>query len=586
MSESSVTGYPFQVADRIELQLLDPDTGEIRHYRTNVLDLDARTLSVATPTDRKVPLAIAPGTRLMVSVFKEYADHVFPSEVLSRESGKIPRLVLRLPDAAAVKRTPRRQFFRVDTRLDTMLHFTETETETATTIAAIMLDLSGGGCRLQVAGSVPVNAAVRLDFELPFPPDRTATDQARPMLGVPGRIVFCMAPSELDRRSRARPTVRWLGIQFQTLDIPVHNAILRYVAFRQREILIQLQEGTGTWTQSRATTEQITRMQDELDRLEADLDAAVPARAGDEISSAQPAPAAPCPFPDTDLASEGGTGHLGENPVHGTARTATVALPLLPPAGRDSSKIILLVDDEYDLRTLFSEALRLDGHSVVCARNGEEGLEMAQQYRPDLVMTDLVMPRMNGWRMIKALRDNGIVAPAIIITGYMSQESQRGLTHRDVAGILAKPVDLTEMLALVRRILSTQPARSLHVLAVDDEEDTRLLVSSCLQQAGFTVETAGNGREALSRAAARIPDVVLLDIAIPDMDGFEIARRLRAHRALAGVPIVMLTARSSAEYVRKAVVMKVDGYLVKPFEPDVLVSRLRRVLQNPATRSS
>lgn len=582
MSESSVTGYPVQVADQIELQLLDPDTGEIRRYRTNVLDLDTQTLSVATPTDRKVPLAIAPGTRLMVSVWKEYADHVFPSEVLSRESGKIPRLVLRLPDPAAVKRTPRRQFFRVDTRLDTMLHLVETET--ATTIAAVMLDLSGGGCRLQVAGNVPVNAAVRLDFELPFPPDRNETDQARPMRDVPGRIVFCMAPSELDRRSRARPTVRWLGIQFQTLDIPVHNAILRYVAFRQREILIQLQEGTRA--QSKATAEQITRMQDELDRLEADLDSAAPTQASAETSTAQPTPAAPCPSLDTDPASEGGTGHLGENPVHGTARTATVALPLLPPAGRDTRRTILLVDDEYDLRTLFSAALRLDGHSVVCARNGEEGLEMARHYRPDLVMTDLVMPRMNGWRLIKALRDTGIEAPVIIITGYMSQEGQKVLTNRDVAGFLVKPVDLDDMIALVRRIFSTRPARSLHVLAVDDEEDTRLLVSSCLQQAGFTVETADNGREALSRAVARIPDVILLDIAIPEMDGFEIARRLRAHRALAGVPIVMLTARSSAKYVRKAVVLKVDGYLVKPFEPDVLVSRLRRVLQTPATRSS
>ena len=132
---------------------------------------------------------------------------------------------------------------------------------------------------------------------------------------------------------------------------------------------------------------------------------------------------------------------------------------------------------------------------------------------------------------------------------------------------------------MVDGILAGPEVGKPRIMAVDDEEDTRLLVSACLEQAGFEVELASGGKEALSRVGEFRPDLMLLDIAMPEMDGFEVCRRLRAVPATANLPVILLTAKSSQEYVKKAVALKINGYVVKPFEPKALLDRIRKTLR-------
>jgi CheY-like chemotaxis protein len=214
----------------------------------------------------------------------------------------------------------------------------------------------------------------------------------------------------------------------------------------------------------------------------------------------------------------------------------------------------------------------------VSAANGHEALEIAQRTPVDLVITDLMMPKMNGWRLLSALRQRGADIPAVIITGYLNQEGQDVLTSRDISGYLIKPIHLDEMAAMVANIFSSSEARAHRILAVDDHKGFRLLVSSCLAKAGFVVETAASGHEALTRVESFRPDLVLLDIVLPDMDGFELARRLRVQPATANTSIILITVKSTPEHVHKAVTMKLNGFIVKPFDPPVLIERIRKAL--------
>jgi DNA-binding response OmpR family regulator len=129
-----------------------------------------------------------------------------------------------------------------------------------------------------------------------------------------------------------------------------------------------------------------------------------------------------------------------------------------------------------------------------------------------------------------------------------------------------------------------QPApeqRSFKALVVDDQPDLRRIVRMALEKSdlGLTVVTAQDGTEALTLAAVERPDVVILDVSMPDMDGFEVCARLRADVATAFVPVLMLTAHDSAEYVTRGFGVGADDYIVKPFRRDDLVARVRRMLE-------
>jgi CheY-like chemotaxis protein len=579
MTDNKRPDLALAVADKVELRLLDLDTGETRRYRTTIMDIEPDHFTVGMPVDKGVPVALRDGTVLVVSLWKDFADHLFQSRVLGRLGGRVPQLTLALPDPASVRRTPRRDYFRVDTKIQTRVRLTE-DGELAR-VPAVMLDLSGGGCRLQVARQFRLDTPLTLDLELPFPNDSSGMDRSKPLRDVPGIIRGCFAPANAHSSSRARSSIHMLGVEFQQLDTPVRSAIMRYVAFRQREALSQLQEGGKD--ESKVSTEEMVEIQQALEELESDLDQAV--TEPEDAAPPEPESAARPEAADGDTRPASETSSADDLFADATAEPDQLAEPVTPttlePLGVVSGKTILLVEDEEEIRAVLAAALRLDGHRIVGAANGEEALDRIAQSVPDLVMTDLMMPRMNGWRLLRALQDRGLDIPAIIITGYMNQEGQDVLTSRDVSGFLVKPVDLQDMTAMVSSVFASPKSRATRVLAVDDDEEARLLVSACLSKAGFVVETVAGGREALVRAGPFRPDLVLLDIMMPGIDGFETAQRFRADPALATIPIVMLTARSSPEYVRKAVALKISGYMVKPFEPYLLVERIRKVLRLP-----
>lgn len=116
------------------------------------------------------------------------------------------------------------------------------------------------------------------------------------------------------------------------------------------------------------------------------------------------------------------------------------------------------------------------------------------------------------------------------------------------------------------------------VLLVEDDHDTRQMYAHCLELFGFVTRLARDGVEALAQAAIAVPDVIVMDLAMPRMDGFEATRRLKSDPATAAVPIVVLTAFTSPGECERALRAGADDFLAKPCEPDALISRLRHHL--------
>jgi CheY-like chemotaxis protein len=238
-----------------------------------------------------------------------------------------------------------------------------------------------------------------------------------------------------------------------------------------------------------------------------------------------------------------------------------------------------VVDDDDAVREIMVEVLLAEGYRVIPAANGRDALRVAAGISVDLIVSDLMMPEMNGWRLLARLRDLDIHVPVVLITGYMNREGHEVLTNNEIAGFLAKPVELEKLVRMANRVVFPEaPSSRSRVLAVDSDEEARERISTALQEAGFVVQVAADGQEALDGIERFGPDLVLLDVVLPKVDGLEVCRRLRSEPATAEIPIILLTTQSSPQTVQQALALRVDGFIVKPFEPEDLVGRIRRAL--------
>jgi len=230
-------------------------------------------------------------------------------------------------------------------------------------------------------------------------------------------------------------------------------------------------------------------------------------------------------------------------PVAGAAATEPGPQPDEPAAAAAAAgdePVVLVVDDDPDMGDLMRRMLERRGYTIAVARDGAEGLERARALRPRAITLDVVMPRMDGWAVLRALKADPELAGIPVI--LLSMAGDRGLgSALGAVEHLDKPVDQARLLEVLDRVGVTKPDGRL--LLVEDDADARRLVGEALARRGWEVVTAGDGREGLERLAEVAPDAVLLDLMMPGMDGFEFVRQLRARPEWASLPVVVLTAR-------------------------------------------
>jgi len=285
---------------------------------------------------------------------------------------------------------------------------------------------------------------------------------------------------------------------------------------------------------------------------------------------------------DVTVTSEPGKGSVftvrlpaGPDPV---AKAATNGSR---PPGNDC---VLVVDDDATARELIAEQLKAEGFSVVTAAGGLEGLKLAKDLRPIAITLDVMMPDLDGWSVLAALRQDADLAeiPVIIIT--ILDEHRRGVAL-GAAGYLTKPIDRERLHRMVSRFRAA--ARPTRVLLVEDDKDQRERLRGWLQGEQWVVQESANGREALTRLQADKPDVILLDLMMPEMDGFAVVAALQKEPRWRDIPVIVITARDLDAKDRERLNSGVQSVLVKEtFRPADLVERIRRLVPSKPFVSS
>jgi CheY-like chemotaxis protein len=214
--------------------------------------------------------------------------------------------------------------------------------------------------------------------------------------------------------------------------------------------------------------------------------------------------------------------------------------PAPPPPAPNRLGTVLVIDDDRNACELMARALGKEGFNAVTATSGEEGLRLARQTRPAAITLDVLMPGMDGWAVLRELKADPELAQIPVIMITMSDDRSIGYAL-GAADYLTKPIDRERLAALLRRY--RPETGNCAVLVVDDEKDSREMMRRTLVDDGWTVCEAENGRVALEKVEACGPDLILLDLLMPEMDGFEFLSELRDHDEWRSIPVVVLTAK-------------------------------------------
>lgn len=241
--------------------------------------------------------------------------------------------------------------------------------------------------------------------------------------------------------------------------------------------------------------------------------------------------------------------------------------PALLQAGKERRKKaskVLIVDDDPDVLDLLSRSLRNNGFEIETAINGADGLAKARSLRPDVITLDVMMPVMDGWGMLSKLKDDASLAniPVIVLTMTDDKEIAFSLGATEY---LTKPVGRDQVLESVKRCVRGCKLSG-EVLLVGRNDTERMDLKHALAEKGFKVTDVTTGAEALRYLAAKSPSVILFELIMPDMDGFEFVERISSVNKSGKIPVIALTAGDlSDEQARQlkssaAKVLKRSGY--------------------------
>ncbi len=246
----------------------------------------------------------------------------------------------------------------------------------------------------------------------------------------------------------------------------------------------------------------------------------------------------------------------------GKGSTFTFTLPLRRPAAsvevapaeapapeparvETADATILLVEDDQHSVNLLTLYLSGAGFTVAVAHDGQEGLDMARRLRPAVILLDIILPRLDGWDFLTQAKADPAIAAIPVIVVSMLDEKGKGFTL-GAAEYLVKPVSRDELLAVLGRFSLTTKVREtpVKILAVDDDPMALELIEAVLGPEGYTILKATGGEEGLALARRERPALVILDLLMPEVDGFAVVERLRADPATAAIPIVILTSKT------------------------------------------
>ena len=271
-----------------------------------------------------------------------------------------------------------------------------------------------------------------------------------------------------------------------------------------------------------------------------------------------------------DIAADAIADPLAASGPH-SASTAAFPGAGVAPGSRGT---VLVIDDDPDARELIRRLLTREGYRVETAADGDDGLRLARELRPCAITLDVLMPTMDGWAVLTALKSDAALAGIPVV--MVSITSDRTLAYAlGATDFLTKPIERDRLRAVLRRLDFDCRLVPCRALVVDDDPANRKVLRSVLEKESWIVSEAEDGQAALAAVADKTPDLILLDLMMPNMDGFEFAERLHRDVRFRSIPIVVITAKELTEADRMRLNGSVLRVVRKGGNPEALLQMLR-----------
>jgi signal transduction histidine kinase/CheY-like chemotaxis protein/HAMP domain-containing protein len=235
-------------------------------------------------------------------------------------------------------------------------------------------------------------------------------------------------------------------------------------------------------------------------------------------------------------------------------------------AGPGNAPLILIIDDDATVRDVVGRFLEREGFSVAKANGGKEGLRLARELHPVAVTLDIMMPDLDGWTVLAAIKGDPDLVDLPVVLMTIVDEKNRGYAL-GAADYLVKPVDRQKLIDVLHALCGSAGRR---LLMVDDDDLERRQMRTALEQQGWTVTEASDGRDALARLNEGRPDLIILDLMMPEMDGFEFLEEMRRKDEWRGIPVVVVTARDLTDADRNRLNGGVERIIQKTDRDDML----------------
>lgn len=254
-------------------------------------------------------------------------------------------------------------------------------------------------------------------------------------------------------------------------------------------------------------------------------------------------------------------------------------------------KTVLVIEDNQLNLKLVKGLLTIGKFNTLTAHDAETGIELARKHKPDLILMDIQLPGLDGLsatRMIKSDKNLKHI-PVIALTSYAMQGDDQKAKAAGCNGYVTKPIDTRNFIDILKSYLknnssqrpaandSTRPKPT--ILIVDDEPKNVKLLAARLSRSPFRLEKAYSGREAIKKVQTILPDLILLDVMMPQMDGYEVTRHLKSDSEFSQIPIILVTSLDGKEDKIKGMLAGADEFLTKPVHTLELMARIKSMIR-------
>ncbi len=258
---------------------------------------------------------------------------------------------------------------------------------------------------------------------------------------------------------------------------------------------------------------------------------------------------------------------------------------------------ILIVEDEETLASILKTRLLKEGYNVLSASNGVSGFNSIKNWKPDLILLDIIMPKMDGYEVLKKMNEENIKIPVIIISNSgQAVEIEKTKKLGAIDHLIKTQFDPEEVLEKISNYLnnnqdvgkgvksmeySKYDKLSNKILLVEDDSFLREICAKKLTKEGFAVHEVIDGEQALNDIEKINPDLVLLDVILPTIDGFEVLGKIRAskNKKISKVPVIMLSNLGQESDIKKAMDLGANNYLIKAhFTTEEITNKIKKEL--------